>query len=362
MRHIYFTVTNDLSYDQRMDRICSTLAANGYACTLVGRKRRSSKELASKTYNQVRLNCWFDKGKLFYIEYNLRLFFYLIFKRKDFVCAIDLDSFLPCYVSNLIQRKKLIYDAHEFFSELEEIVTRPLIHKAWLSLEKFAMKRIKHGYTISDGYASLFRDRYGQQFDVIRNVSVFEPVENVPTSEESFIIYQGALNVGRGLEEAVLAMHDVASVRLRIYGDGPIREDLRKLIEKEGLTEKVELMGAVPPNELKKITPGAKLGLTLFSSTGLHHKYSMANRFFDYFHAGIPQIAMNYPEYSAFNEAHPIAILIDNLTAKSVAEAINKLLDNNALMQEMKQACHKAADEVNWQSESKKLIHFYNQL
>ena len=41
-KHITFTVTTDLTYDQRMIRICTSLAAAGYAITLVGRKLQSS--------------------------------------------------------------------------------------------------------------------------------------------------------------------------------------------------------------------------------------------------------------------------------------------------------------------------------
>ena len=81
---IIFTVTTDLSYDQRMGRICSALAEAGFEIELVGRKRKISKALKQKKYKQTRLFCWFDKGKAFYIEYNLRLFVYLLFQNNNF--------------------------------------------------------------------------------------------------------------------------------------------------------------------------------------------------------------------------------------------------------------------------------------
>ena len=39
---IVFTVSNDLVSDQRMDRICSTLAKNGTNITLFGRLNKKS--------------------------------------------------------------------------------------------------------------------------------------------------------------------------------------------------------------------------------------------------------------------------------------------------------------------------------
>ena len=78
---IYFTVTNDLSYDQRMQKICGSLAQAGYKTTLVGRKLKSSQPLTQRAFQQKRISCIFNKGKLFYAEYNFRLFFYLLLKR-----------------------------------------------------------------------------------------------------------------------------------------------------------------------------------------------------------------------------------------------------------------------------------------
>ncbi len=73
---ILFTVTNDLSYDQRMHRICGTLAAHGYSVTLIGRSLPHSIPLENKPFIQYRLHCRFHKGFLFYAEYNLRLFLF----------------------------------------------------------------------------------------------------------------------------------------------------------------------------------------------------------------------------------------------------------------------------------------------
>ena len=80
---IVFTVTNDLSTDQRMIRICSTLADAGYEVTLVGRKLNNSEALQSFTFAQQRINCMFTKGKFFYLEYNIRLFIFLLFFKTD---------------------------------------------------------------------------------------------------------------------------------------------------------------------------------------------------------------------------------------------------------------------------------------
>ena len=113
MPQLYFTVTTDLSYDQRMIRICSSLAHAGYTVTLVGRSKSDSISLSSgQAFLQKRIKCLFQKGKLFYAEYNFRLFFYLLLKKMDGICAIDLDTILPCYYISKLKKVKRVYDAH----------------------------------------------------------------------------------------------------------------------------------------------------------------------------------------------------------------------------------------------------------
>ena len=129
MKRIYFTVTNDLIYDQRMHRICTTLAENGYDITLVGRELPSSLPLAEKKFRQERIHCFWKKGKFFYTEYNIRLFFFLLLKKMDAICAIDLDTIIPCLYISKWKKITRIYDAHEFFSELKEVISRPGIQK-----------------------------------------------------------------------------------------------------------------------------------------------------------------------------------------------------------------------------------------
>lgn len=362
MKHLVFTVTNDLTYDQRMDRICSALAENGFRCTLVGRKQKKSISLESKNYEQIRLNCRFEKGKLFYFEYNFRLLIFLLTHRFDIYCAIDLDSILPVYLIASSKKKPWVYDAHEFFSEMQEIVTRPIIHRLWLGLEKFIMKQVKHAYTISKGYARLFKERYGVDFEVIRNVPKFKICSHVEQTSDRFIIYQGVLNVGRGLEESIAAMQQIEGCTYRIYGEGPNKSALITLTNKLDLTDRVKFMGALKPEDLRQQTEQAWIGLTLFSDQGLHHHYSLANRFFDYLHAGIPQIAMNYPEYARFNYEYGIAVLIDAITPDSIAFAINSLMFDSVFYDRLKESTSFAATSNCWENESQKLIQFYTKL
>mgnify|MGYP000632638648 CR=1 FL=1 len=140
---IILTVTNDLAYDQRMIRICGSLAKAGHEVELVGRRRRGSPELPDMPYSQTRLPCHFEKGKFFYLEYNLRLFVFLLFRRFDALCAIDLDTILPCLWASQLHRKPCLYDAHEYFTEVPEVTRRPRIRRIWEKVADYAIPRMK---------------------------------------------------------------------------------------------------------------------------------------------------------------------------------------------------------------------------
>ncbi len=343
-----------------MQRICNALASAGYSVTLVGRTIKNNPPLTNCNFHQKRIDLFAKKGPLFYIEYNIRLFFYLLFEPADLICAIDLDTILPCYFASRLKGTKRVYDAHEYFTEQKEIVSRPSIYKIWMAIEKFSVPKFKDGYTVNNWIAAAFEKRYGVQYQTIRNLPVKYPLESVPTTDK-FILYQGAVNEGRCFETLIPAMKNV-DCKLVIYGNGNFIKQSLSIIKINLLTNKVSIEPAIPPAELRKITPTAYIGLTLFDQAGLNQYHSLANRFFDYIMAGIPQLCVDYPEYRAINDIYEVAYLIPNTESETIAAALNKLLDDNVLYQRLQLNCQKARETLHWNHEQLGLIDFYKNL
>jgi len=360
LKHIYFTVTNDLVYDQRMHRICTSLATNGFIVTLVGRIKKSSPPLESKPYHQHRLHCVFEKGFLFYAEYNLRLFFYLLTQKMDCICAIDLDTILSCLFVSKLKGIQRVFDAHEYFTEMKEVRRRKIVQWVWMAIEKFSVPKFKFCYTVSEGLAEIFSNKYNRHFIAIRNISLLKPIDTT-VKKKDFILYQGAVNEGRGLDQLILAMRQV-SIPLIICGDGNYMHEVKNLIPRFGLEEKVILKGMLLPSELQKITPEAILGINLTDTEDLHHKYALPNKFFDYIHALVPQITMNLPEYAKINQQFEVAVSINALNADTIAKAINNTLSDNQFLIKLRTNCIKAREVFSWQNEEKKLLHLYNNI
>ena len=363
MKHIVFTVTTDLNFDQRMQRICSSLARNGYQVTLVGRERKSSRPLYEQPFCQKRIRCLFEKSFLFYAEYNIRLFFFLLRTRMSAICAIDLDTILPCLFISKIKSIPRIYDAHEFFTELKEVRARPVVRKVWTQIAKFAIPKFAYGYTVSEGLQQEFKKQYHRNYALIRNISVLESLSEKHESAviKKFIVYQGAVNEGRGFEYLIPAMKKI-NYPLVICGDGNFMPQLKKLITANGVESKVELKGMLAPAQLRSIALQASLGINLVEKEGLNQYYSLPNKFFDYVHARLPQLAMNYPEYKKLNDEYHIAVLIDDLNPNLIATTINGMIADKASLNELSANCSKARLALNWQNEEQKLLAFYQRL
>ncbi len=359
MAKILFTVTNELNFDQRMIRICTTLQEQGYEVVLIGRSDYTSKNLTKKAFQQKRLFCFAKRGFLFYAEYNLRLFFYLLFHRFDAVCAIDLDTILPCLWATQIKKKKRIYDAHELFCEMKEIVSRPKMHAFWKKVESYAVPQFKLGYTVNQVIADEFYTLYGLKYDVVRSISLYNN-NTTSQSRNRSILYQGAVNEGRCFEQLIPAMKMVDST-LHIYGVGNFLAQAKQQVKELGLTDKIFFHGNVLPEELKAVTSKHYIGITLFEPGAKSNYYSLANRFFDYLHAETPQLTSNFPVYRQMNNIHQVSLLIEETTPVSIANHLNQMLNDDKLWQQLHLNCKKAAAEWNWQTESNTLIQFYEQ-
>ncbi|MEM6772783.1 MAG: glycosyltransferase family 4 protein, partial [Bacteroidota bacterium] len=325
---IICTVTNDLAQDQRMDRICTSLAQAGHVVTLIGRKLPSSKPLNERPYQIYRIPCRNHSGKAFYLEYNWRLWRTLRKWEFDAICAVDLDTLVAGWLLKTGNRK-LVYDAHEWFSETPEVVGRPLVRFIWRQVGKWLVPRTDARYTVAPMLAGKLAEEYGVPFGTVRNLPLRKSSTEKPNNQlgPKVILYQGMFNPGRGLEVAIEAMQWLPDCKLLLVGDGPELGALRRCSEKNGVQGRVEFAGFRPPEELPEITRQAWLGLNLLDARSPSYYYSLANKALDYVQAGLPSVQMDFPEYRALNEAHGCYLLLDQLDAKLLAKSIQQLID-----------------------------------
>ncbi len=323
---------------------------------MVGRLLPGSAEVPALPFRSHRIKCRFLKGPLFYLEYNLRLVTWFFSNRFDIYGTVDADTALAGLVTITWRRKPLVYDAHELFPEMPEVVNRPLVRRFWAFLDKMAFKRAALAYTVSASLVTYFQQKYGRPVHLVRNMPVRQSYAALPSSPPYFI-YQGALNVGRGLENTIKAMQEVPA-QLVICGTGPLMPQLKKLTQHLGLQDKIIFKGNVAPKALAQVTAAAWAGIMLLDNQGLSYYYSLANKFFDYVQAGIPQVCVPFPEYAELNARHEVALLVEN-QVEEVRTALLTLLHDQEVYQRLQRNCLQAREEWNWETEEKQLLSLY---
>jgi glycosyltransferase involved in cell wall biosynthesis len=367
---VIVSVTNDVATDQRIKRFCQTLFEAGYEIVVTGRLLRGSLPTDDRPYRVRRVRHWFNRGPLFYAEYNIRLFVFLMRARYDMLHSNDLDTLPANYLASRVRKKILLYDSHEYFTEVPELSNRPRIKRIWEAIEKYIFPRLDHITTVSNSIAMAYREKYGKEPCVIRNVperpafagTLSRSSFSLPENKKLVILQGTGINRDRGAEEAVRAMEYVDNTILVIAGRGDILPRLSGEVEKSLLLkDRVVFIPTLPYGELMQLTALCDAGLSLDKDTNLNYRYSLPNKLFDYIAAGIPVVASPLPEVRHIIEKYNAGLVIDNHSPAEIAAKIKTLLFEKPPVY-WQENLRNAAMALNWDNEKHKLLDIYNRL
>lgn len=361
---ILSAVLNNIETDQRLEKVCNSLLKFEYDVELIG-ATLYSKPILNKLYKTHLIEMKNQSTMKKYVEFNYKLFFILLKKsdKKTILLANDLDSLLPFYLVSKIKNIPLVFDSHEIYSELPSLHDRPKTKKVWKTLEKFLLPKIKHFYTVSNGYANWFKEQYNVNPIVIKNVPnrikynesqdyIFFKLPDNPNNNK-ILLYQGAINPSRGIDKMIEAFKYVEDCQFWIAGDGPKKEEYQELVKKLNLTNNIHFLGNIPPKTLKTITPLADVGMSLEEDLGLSYRYALPNKLFDFIQANVPVLATNLPEIKQTVLTYKIGKVIDNHKPRHLADKLQELLTEGR--KNYQENLSLAAKEFCWENEELKL-------
>ena len=361
-------VTNDLVTDQRVHKTCLTLQKCGFFTIEVGRMLPESLPL-QRPYVTKRFKLCFRKGPQFYAEYNIRLFFYLLFAKVDLIFANDLDTLPAAFLAAKIRRKKIIYDTHEYFTETPELVHRPKVQAIWQKIENFIFPKLQVIFTVNDSIAELYKKKYNKNLQVVRNIPpTYIPYRlktrkelDLPENKHILILQGTGINKDRGAEEVLTAMQYLQNCILLIIGSGDVLPALQKMTKELQLENKVIFKTKMPFEELRQYTCNSDLGLAIDKDTNLNYHFSLPNKLFDYIHAGIPVLASDLPELKKIINRYDIGYFLQNHDPKNIAATIEYIFENAERYKTVKSNTEKAREQLCWENEEKNLLQIIQQ-
>lgn len=367
LKKVIVSVTNDLSTDQRVDKVCRTLSEMGFDVTLTGRWLPGCLPLNDRPYETHRMKLLFRKGPLFYAEYNIRLLIYLLARKSNLLVSNDLDTLPANFAAHKLKRTPIVYDSHEYYTETPELVNRPFVQGIWERIERFIFPKLTDIITVNQSIADLYEKKYGKKLNVVRNIPRLQ-TESKPLSREecglpadkSIILMQGAgINIQRGAEETVEAMKFVDNAILLIIGGGDVIGKLKEMAKNLKLEDKIIFKNRLPYPELIRHTRLADIGLTLDKNTNINYRFSLPNKLFDYIHAGIPVLASRLPEIARIVEGYNIGRIAESHDPEYLGNLITNMLSDVESQKIWRKNLLHASSELTWEKEAITLIELY---
>jgi len=264
--------------------------------------------------------------------------------------------------------KTVIYDAHED-------VPRQILGKHWIPnlfrkmisssfelYENSIAKKLSFIVVSTPTIEQRFT-KINPQSAAICNYPILQENVEIPywESRKNEICYVGGITVIRGVKEIVESISKVHNVKLHLAGLYSPESLKLELMQLDGWN-KVNDYGYVGRSKIVEILNQSKVGMvTLYPQ--VNYLDSLPIKMFEYMLAGLPVIASNFPLWKEIIDSSNCGLTIDPKNPSEIANAIQYLLENDEIAQQMGKNGRKAIlEKYNWEAEGLKLIEIYNKL
>ncbi|EEL48196.1 Glycosyl transferase group 1 [Bacillus cereus Rock3-44] len=289
-------------------------------------------------------------------------------KKYDIYHSNDLNTLPQGFIcAKILGRKKLIYDSHEVQTSRTGYNS-----SIYGIMEKFFIKFCDVMIMENHTRAKYTEDLYGFYPKVIHNypfVSRPELSKSIDlhgmlniSRDEPILLYQGGIQIGRGLDKLVQAVPLFKRGVVVFIGDGRIKPELQQMVQDMELEDRVRFLPKVPVQDLIHYTKNAYLGFQVLNNVCFNHYSASSNKLFEYMMSGVPVIACQFPEIQGVVEKENIGVCVDSHDPASIADGVNYLLDHPEEREKMKVNCLQSRNKYNWDVEKIQFLKVYQEV
>ncbi|WP_239762462.1 glycosyltransferase [Mammaliicoccus sp. I-M35] len=289
-------------------------------------------------------------------------------QNADIYHANDLNTLPQAIVCSKLRLKPkpLIYDSHEVQSDRTGYNPKTI-----KSIESFMLKFVDQMIVENHTRAKYNEDIYGFYPKTLYNYSEKYNIEEKPqinlhkkigiNEDEKILLYQGGLQQGRGLELLIEAMDEIKEGHLLFIGGGKLTQPLKEQAEASKQADRIHFLDKVPFQELPSYTREAYLGFQVLQNICFNHYSASSNKLFEYMMAHVPVISCDFPEIKKVVEETNTGLVVDSHNASEIANAVNQLVKDTSLRNQLSENTKQAKEIYNWNNEKSKLLEVYNQ-
>ena len=368
MLEIFVVTSVHGRYDVRIfHKQCRSIASHGYGVTLVVQDGKGSEnsegikilDLGNPPADRMR--------RILFSPW--RMYRFLRSAPADIIHFHD-PELLPIGLLLISASRHVLYDSHEDFPRqvLSKHWIHPVLRKTVSILfelfENFIARRLDAVICATPFIAKRFKLINPNSIDInnFPLLEEFQPLDDQHKQPFSrSICYIGAMTRERGISELVEALDILQNVTLIMCGPFESQAYEEELKAMPGW-KYVDYRGIVGRDEVAKIMLCSAAGVVTFLP-GPNHNDSQPNKMFEYMSAGLPLVASHFPLWRQIVETSNCGLCVDPSSPKDVADAIERLLSNEALCREMGNAGREAViNRFNWSNEANKLLELYKQV
>lgn len=264
--------------------------------------------------------------------------------RADVVHANDLDTLPAGFLLARAWHARLVYDAHELYSEFDAPVPR-LTRRLTLALEGALARRADAVVTVSDGVAAELVRRLRLRRTPFVVVNAPRRADLTPRHADGGplrAVYQGRLGPGRDLGDLLAAaLADGVELSLRI----PLAdvEALRATVAERGLSGRVRVLEPVEPADVLDALLEFEVGILFDRPQTRNGELSMPNKLFEYLMAGLAVVAPRLETIGPLLEQERVGLTYPPGDPGALPATLERLVADRPLLDELRRRARELA-------------------
>lgn len=377
-KHIIMLLTNAFDPDPRVHQEAKSLVEHGYKVTIIcwdrDYKKPPFEQIDGINVERIYVRSTHGRGiaQIFFLPlFWLKAFFRIIRRRFDVIHAHDFDTLPLGFLIAKLRRKKIVYDAHESFSDMLYSALPIWATNIIRSAETFLIKRVDLLITVGSILEEEFKKRGAKRTCIVGNWKKLEDFNIAPeiiakkkedlgiSANKLVISYIAWFSREQKLRELLGAVSMCPDVHLIIGGDGPEKDIV---VEAAGKNSNITFLGYVKSKEIPLYTAMADAIVYCFDERNPNARFSAPNKLFEALAAGKTIITGDFGEIGHIVKEEKCGIVLEKFTKDNLKEIFDSFSRNGSLNYCRRNALEAEKTKYNWKEAEQNLLAKYSNI